>query len=104
MYSLATRTTLAALTIASAASIEPMSPRVSTSPSASCDMQPPQRRDCNIIAGAQQRRYHDPARLRPGRFGPGPTLSTRLRPDALVRAYEVHPSGLGRALLCRPAC
>src|SRR5215208_483759 len=57
MYSLATRTTLAALTIASAASIEPMSPRVSTSPSASCDMQPPQRRDCNIIAGAQQRRY-----------------------------------------------
>src|SRR4051812_18104754 len=35
MYSLATRVTLAALTIASAASIAPMSPLVSTMPSAS---------------------------------------------------------------------
>src|SRR3954447_3679851 len=38
MYSLPTRTTFAALTIASAASTEPINPRVSTIPSASSDI------------------------------------------------------------------
>src|SRR5580704_1821906 len=38
MYSLPTSATLAAFTMASAASTEPMSPTVSTIPSASCDI------------------------------------------------------------------
>src|SRR5262245_34485150 len=57
MYSLPTRTTLAALTIASAASTDPMSPLVSTRPSASEAMRG-SGANSNRLPEMRQLRYH----------------------------------------------
>src|SRR5262249_51200105 len=59
MYSLRVSSTSAVFTIASAASMAPMRPRVSMSPSASpatCSGRSVP--DCTILLHAQQRRYH----------------------------------------------
>src|SRR5881296_3671647 len=57
MYSLPIRVTFAALTMASAASIEPMRPRVSMSPSASRDITL-QARNSSRLREMRQLRYH----------------------------------------------
>ena len=74
MYSLPTRDTFAAFTIASAASTEPINPFVSTSPSASCAIRIPSGgQNFNIasisIAPSEQIRYIAESQLGGGRKG-----------------------------------
>src|SRR3954466_14803254 len=74
MDSLPTRVTFAALTMASAASTEPISPFVSINPNASCGMQPPlgSRANCNTrlrsVASPDQIRYDRRTAQQPGEF------------------------------------
>ena len=68
MYSLPTRVTLAAFTMASAASTDPMSPLVSTSPSASCAMRATL--TYAAIARPSEIRYRFATVQQPPRFAP----------------------------------
>src|ERR1700748_2488315 len=101
MYSLPTRVTLAALTIASAASTDPIRPRVSISPSASDDMWV-MARNSNRLRGMRQLDYHRGTRVFTLVSSPGDVLL----PMHVSRPHRLATLGLSVLLgaTCVAAC